>query len=163
MWTKRRRPCRCFWIFRNQTRRVDKHVLLTGRVILFVNILLLLFVYCTRSGAGTLSENASVERRFSEPVGWVRGEHQHDDQQEYGHGALEVHVEAEDFRSGVRVWRDDIVFGCRSNVRRSIRVIWFLVFFFCRAYSINIRQKRIAKFTSRERVRKSQASCTTYV
>lgn len=48
----------------------------------------------TRVGDGSLAEDAAVERWFSEPVDGVRGEHQHYHQQEYGYGALEVHVAA---------------------------------------------------------------------
>jgi len=47
----------------------------------------------TRIRNGSLSEDAAVERWFSEAVCGVRGKHQHYHQQEYGYGALEVHVE----------------------------------------------------------------------
>lgn len=50
-------------------------------------------VRLTRIRNGPLSENATVERWFSESVCGVRGKHQHYHQQEYGYGALEVHVE----------------------------------------------------------------------
>jgi len=47
----------------------------------------------TRIRNGSLSEDAAVERWFSEAVCGVRGEHQHYHQEEHGYGALEVHIE----------------------------------------------------------------------
>lgn len=55
-------------------------------------------VQLTRIRNGSLSENATVERWFSEAVCGVRGEHQHYHQQEHGYGALEVHIEVRRLR-----------------------------------------------------------------
>lgn len=52
----------------------------------------------TRIRNGSLSEDAAVERWFSEAVCGVRGEHQHYHQEEHGYGALEVHVEVRRLR-----------------------------------------------------------------
>lgn len=47
----------------------------------------------TRIRNCSLSEDATIERRFSEPVCGVRGKHQHYHQQENGYCTLKVHVE----------------------------------------------------------------------